>query len=61
MFNSFVDEIQANRIVSDGTPHPIVGLFCLPLSDKKDVRLIRFMLGCCFEATYSTNNDKRIQ
>ena len=36
--------IQANRIALDGTPHfaaSHLGLFCLPMSDKKDVRLVR--------------------
>ena len=35
--------LWANRIAPDGTPHSAashLGLFCLPLSHKKDARLI---------------------
>ena len=35
--------MTANRIAPDGTPHFAVshlGLFCLPMSNKKDARLI---------------------
>ena len=38
---------QANRKVPDGTPHfaaSHLGLFCLPMSHKKDVRLKRVKL-----------------
>ena len=41
---SFLDEIfKANRIAPDGTPRLAasdLGLFCLPMSHKKDARLI---------------------
>ena len=44
-FISFFKEFlfEANRIAPDGTPRSAasrLGLFCLPMSHKKDVRLI---------------------
>ena len=40
---SFLDEKKANRIAPDGTPRfaaSHLGLFCLLISHKKDVRFI---------------------
>ena len=37
--------VYANRIAPDGTPHSAsshLGLCCLPMSHKKDARLIQF-------------------
>ena len=47
IFISFFDEfMSANRIAPDGAPRfaaSHLGLFCLPLSHKKDARLIYFI------------------
>ena len=43
IFISFFDEICANRIAPDVTPRSAashLGLCCLPMSHKKDARLI---------------------
>ena len=40
--------MKANRIAPDGTPHFAVshlGLFCLPMSHKKNARLIQVKKG----------------
>ena len=42
--------MSANRIAADGTSHCAashLGLFCLPLSHKKDARLIYGLKVCC--------------
>ena len=44
LFHFSIKFLQANRIAPDGMPHSAVsplGLFCLPMSHKKDARLIR--------------------
>ena len=43
LFNLSMKFMPANRIAPDGTPHfamSHLGLFCLPMSHKKDARLI---------------------
>ena len=46
LFHFSMEFPEANRIVPDGTPRSAVshdshlGLFCLPMSHKKDTRLI---------------------
>ena len=43
LFNFSIKIFSANRKVPDGTPHfaaSHLGLFCLPMSHKKDARLI---------------------
>ena len=43
LFNFFMKIMSANRIAPDGTPRfaaSHLGLFCLPMSHKKDARLI---------------------
>ena len=42
VFNFSMKILLANRIAPDGTPHSAashLGLYCLPMSHKKDVRL----------------------
>ena len=42
LFNFSKKILQANRIAPDGTPRSAVshlGLFCLPMSHKRDARL----------------------
>ena len=49
-FISFFNDIHANRIAANGTPHfaaSHLGLLCLPMSHKKDVRLIWVKLFAC--------------
>ena len=44
LFNFSIIFLKANRIAPDVTPHNAashLGLFCLPLSNTKDARLIR--------------------
>ena len=46
VFQFLMKIMSANRIAPDGTPHfaaSHLGLFCLPLSHKKNVRLIWVM------------------
>ena len=43
LFHFLMKIIKANRIAPDGTPHLAasnLGLFCLPMSHKKDAMLI---------------------
>ena len=43
LFNFSMNILKANRIAPDGTPRfaaSHLGLFCLPMSHKKDARLI---------------------
>ena len=43
---SFYEFLQGNRRAQDGTPHSVVsnlGLYCLPMSHKKDARFITIL------------------
>ena len=40
LFHFSMKNMSANRIAPDGTPRFHLGLFCLPMSHKKDARLI---------------------
>ena len=43
LFHFSMNFLKANRIAPDGTPRSVashLGLFCLPMSHKKDARLI---------------------
>ena len=48
LFHFSMKIVKANRIAPDGTPRfasPHMGLFCLPVSNKKDARLIWLKLA----------------
>ena len=40
LFHFSMKFVKANRIAPDGTPLSHLGLFCLPMSHKKDARLV---------------------
>ena len=46
LFHFSIKFLQANRIAPDGTPH--LELCCLPMSYKKDARLIRVNIECSY-------------
>ena len=46
LFNLFMNFLQANRRAPDGKPHSVasnLGLYCLPMSHKKDARFITIL------------------
>ena len=54
LFRFSMKIVQANRIAPDGTPRSAashLGLFCLPMSRKKDARLI--LVNCTLNPAYS--------
>ena len=49
----------ANRIAPDGTPHSAashLGLFCLPMSYKRDTRLK--LVKCCIRSDLKSSMDR---
>ena len=47
LYHFLMNFLQANRIAPDGTPHSAashLGLCCLPMSHRRDARLIRVKL-----------------
>ena len=57
-YNFFMKILLANRIAPDEMPHfaaSHLGLYCLPMSNKKDVRLIRLK-----HTTYTNQQQKAV-